>query len=524
MKTTLIAFLILNFFLTNAHGQSFSLNGNNLSSGFHNSGIFNTPLEWPKGSGKRLISFSGLTLSTFIDNKFAMVTAAYRGEYTPGYINNLGGFTGDKFRYYKFTRGDNCAASEDYRKWKEMIPHGAPYEDVNNNSAYDDCIDIPGVKNAYQTIFITLSDAFVDMRSPVGEIWGGITNPLLLAEVHITAWTYNYPGFEDVQFIKFEIINKNSKAWDRTQFTLTLDPEIGDGTDDAIGFQKEYDLAYAYNLGNMDGDGSGITYGAAPPAAGVMMLRGAVSKIGNNIDTLGLSSFTYCDDQPGDCSNCISNYIMGAYNFFSGYKSDGTSWINPVTCERTKLVYDGWDHTDGYVDNCRGDTICNIIADSAYNKLMIMSSGSEDFKVQPGDTQRIIISQLAARGTNHLNSIEKLKRLALMVKLFSPKIITDLEESYHTNVSVPAGYSLSQNYPNPFNPETVIEFSITAHENVKLQVYDINGRLLQVVTDKVYEAGTHSVTVNGVSLAAGIYFYTLETLSFKQTKKMVLIK
>ncbi|MBU1707629.1 T9SS type A sorting domain-containing protein, partial [bacterium] len=59
---------------------------------------------------------------------------------------------------------------------------------------------------------------------------------------------------------------------------------------------------------------------------------------------------------------------------------------------------------------------------------------------------------------------------------------------------------------------------------VSLKIFDVLGREVQVLVDGVQNAGSHTVIFNGSGLAAGIYFYRLQTGEFSETKKMVLLK
>jgi hypothetical protein len=99
---------------------------------------------------------------------------------------------------------------------------------------------------------------------------------------------------------------------------------------------------------------------------------------------------------------------------------------------------------------------------------------------------------------------------------FSDEIIVEVE--------APAEYSLEQNYPNPFNPSTNINFSLAEAGLVKMVVYDMLGQKVSVIVDEFREAGYHTVTFNASNLPSGLYFYTLESPQFKQTKKMLLTK
>lgn len=86
------------------------------------------------------------------------------------------------------------------------------------------------------------------------------------------------------------------------------------------------------------------------------------------------------------------------------------------------------------------------------------------------------------------------------------------------------GYKLYDNYPNPFNAITVIKYSIPKEGNVSIKVYDITGKELSTLINKVQRAGEYSLRFDGNSYSTGVYFYRMVTNDFTQTKKFVLIK
>jgi len=92
------------------------------------------------------------------------------------------------------------------------------------------------------------------------------------------------------------------------------------------------------------------------------------------------------------------------------------------------------------------------------------------------------------------------------------------------NNEVPKAYMLQQNYPNPFNPSTTIRFSIPTNGNVELKVYDLLGKEIAVLVNEYMPTGNYSVDFDASSISSGIYFYTLKSADFIETKKMVLIK
>jgi hypothetical protein len=92
------------------------------------------------------------------------------------------------------------------------------------------------------------------------------------------------------------------------------------------------------------------------------------------------------------------------------------------------------------------------------------------------------------------------------------------------NNEVPKTYSLQQNYPNPFNPVTSIRFSLPKADIVKLKVFDALGREVELLVNEQVNAGTHEIKFDASKLSSGIYFYTIKTPNFTETKKMMLIK
>ncbi len=89
---------------------------------------------------------------------------------------------------------------------------------------------------------------------------------------------------------------------------------------------------------------------------------------------------------------------------------------------------------------------------------------------------------------------------------------------------IPEKYSLSQNYPNPFNPETKISFNLPKSGPVSLKVYNLIGQEMVTIVAEIKNAGTYTYDFNGYNLSSGMYFYTLQTTDFKDTKKMTLVK
>jgi hypothetical protein len=89
---------------------------------------------------------------------------------------------------------------------------------------------------------------------------------------------------------------------------------------------------------------------------------------------------------------------------------------------------------------------------------------------------------------------------------------------------IPDKYELYQNYPNPFNPVTNIKFSLPVASRVKIDIFNILGEKVKTLIEQDIEAGLHAVIFNTENLTSGTYIYRLQTESFTQIKKMLLLK
>ena len=89
---------------------------------------------------------------------------------------------------------------------------------------------------------------------------------------------------------------------------------------------------------------------------------------------------------------------------------------------------------------------------------------------------------------------------------------------------IPSKYDLYQNYPNPFNPSTNIKFDVVKNGLVKLEVYDVTGRVVNTLVNSKLEAGSYQFTLDASLLPSGVYFYKIQAGDFLQTKRMILLK
>jgi hypothetical protein len=88
---------------------------------------------------------------------------------------------------------------------------------------------------------------------------------------------------------------------------------------------------------------------------------------------------------------------------------------------------------------------------------------------------------------------------------------------------MPTTYSLG-NYPNPFNSTTTFAFTLPEAGSVTLKIHDLLGREVATVLNSYKPAGAYEIHWSAAELPAGVYMYTLQSGSFKQTQKMLFLK
>lgn len=141
------------------------------------------------------------------------------------------------------------------------------------------------------------------------------------------------------------------------------------------------------------------------------------------------------------------------------------------------------------------------------------------------------IGFVAGKGTtSEPNSYSFSSPAITRTSLFRLKQI-DLDGKYAYSKSIEvegvkiSEFKLYQNYPNPFNPTTVISFNLPKAEKVELKVFDMLGREVKtLINNEAKSEGLHQITFDASNLSNGIYFYQITAGSFKQNKKMLLVK
>ena len=104
-------------------------------------------------------------------------------------------------------------------------------------------------------------------------------------------------------------------------------------------------------------------------------------------------------------------------------------------------------------------------------------------------------------------------------ELTATAISTGIDESGR-----PTAFGITGTMPNPFNPVVTIAYSLEEYRNMRLNIYNISGQLVETLVDGSIEAGRHSVVWNAAGHASGTYIVSLETQGKRDIRKITFMK
>lgn len=107
----------------------------------------------------------------------------------------------------------------------------------------------------------------------------------------------------------------------------------------------------------------------------------------------------------------------------------------------------------------------------------------------------------------------------LAIKWYIPETSVDGETE-----GIPIRFYLYQNYPNPFNAKTVISYALPITSDLRIEIYDIMGRVVETLVDGTKPAGMHRIIWDSGDNASGVYFYKINAGDFSEIRKMSVLK
>ena len=135
-----------------------------------------------------------------------------------------------------------------------------------------------------------------------------------------------------------------------------------------------------------------------------------------------------------------------------------------------------------------------------------------------------LTSAKTVRSQNYSFAVSADTALALALNNVQSAINSLVVTSVTEIGTTPKVFALGQNYPNPFNPATRINYSIPVSGLVSLKVFNILGSEVATLYSGQRQAGDYSITFDAGGLPSGVYFYRLQSSTFSETKKLILMK
>lgn len=454
----------------------------------------NSGFEYPRRSGKTAVFQSGFLWGGKVDGQIRVGGSVYRQGTVPGKILNSGvpatqlvGEDPDLPHVRNFrVRPDyltgsvqaeiddgegseseiRAAYERDWMDWP--AEDGAPFEDIDGDGIYDPAVDIPGVPGAAQTIWFVANDADPNQSQFMyGSLPMGI-------EQQVTVWGYNFAGpLGSMMFRKYKIINKSNTPITDMYVSMWNDPDLGDAADDFVGCDTTLSLAFCYNANPVD-----QIYGSTPAAVGFDFLQGPIvdgeptdTAIFNNQYVFGKKNLpmtahyffinpdaVYRDPTQGQYQGTLEwyNFLQGRVgttgDIFPDPNTGGTSvfalYGDPVTGEGW---LDGDQHPPG--DRRAG-----------------MASGP--FVMAPGDTQEVVVAEVAAIGANNIASVSLLKAYdAFAQDAYDRFFVLPSPPRIPNVTSVALDQKIVLNWG--FDLERVVETEAHNNENFAFQGYNV---------------------------------------------------
>ncbi|HEX2869172.1 MAG TPA: T9SS type A sorting domain-containing protein [Ignavibacteriales bacterium] len=393
----------------------------------------NAGFVYPKGSNKTAVFESGFLWGGIVNNEIRVNGSSYSSGLKPGKILP-GGVPEDpkNARVYRVRKdyktadlsseiSDNEGTESEIRErydndWKEWPAlDGAPYEDVDHNGVYDPAVDIPGEPGADETIWFAAND--LD-EAASKSLFG--SKPIGI-EMQCTVYAFRNPGIlRNMIFKRYKLINKSSTTVDKMYTMAWGDFDIGDATDDFEGCDTLLDLGYTYNAVPKD-----MLYQDTPPAAGFAVLQGPAVK-GSLSDTAYLNNRKLPGMMNLPMTSFSNVYVelaweepspIGAneyYRFMQG-KQGSIDLFFPVLDQfgggTTRFPYSG--------DPVAGTGYLDGILYPKGDRRMGVNSGP--FTMAPGDTQEVVLAEIAAGttpGVSNLQAVTLLKNSTSFAREF----------------------------------------------------------------------------------------------------------
>jgi hypothetical protein len=139
-----------------------------------------------------------------------------------------------------------------------------------------------------------------------------------------------------------------------------------------------------------------------------------------------------------------------------------------------------------------------VYANQSTNSSQWVEIGEYEFNANSED--RVIISNFGGDSFNYVVA-DAVRWVGLNEELTSNEPFLS---------QTPKSFELLRVYPNPFNPSTQIEYSLEQAGTVRLEVFDLQGRLVESLVNTQQQSGTHRIQWLASSQSTGLYFVRIQ--------------
>ncbi len=375
----------------------------------------------------------------------------------------------------------------------------APYIDKNNDGKYIPSDgDYPKIRGD-ESVFIIFNDNKEAHTESGGAILG--------FEFQETAYAFDCPAdsaLNNTIFIHYDIYNRSNENYHDVYMAIFTDFDLGYSYDDYIGCDSTRNLAYVYNALPVDSYGTANTYGANPPAQGVVFLSDTMTS-SMTFSNIGNSGGPFSPTDTGVYHAMQAIWGDGTHLTYGGNGYQGTSPSN--------FMYSGdpndsttWSENDPLTGSG------NVPID----RRAIQSIGP--FNLDAGAVKSIDIAYVFARDTTKSN----IQNVSVL------KYAVDKIQLYYDNDSIPCGGSFSaitpidkqgnaiKIYPVPTEGDLFIEY-LPISNTSNYEIYNMVGQLIQA--GGLNKQDLHKLNVK--NFKKGLYFMLIYDGENTLSKKFI---
>lgn len=370
--------------------------------------------------------------------------------------------------------------------YQYMIPgrQYAPFIDADADGIYNPTQgDYPKIQGE-QMMWIAYND-MVDVKQSTGSLGIGL-------EIHASMWCYKRNTIADnIVFVKYDVHNRGNLKLDSCKMALWANPDLGELEDDYAGVDTLRGMGYVYNSQPTDGSGqpgSG-TYGANPPAAGVLFLQNH----GFNSFLVNRGFLPYEQTEPHNAAEF--------YKVMTGHTIMGTP-INPIF-DNNYFMFNDKPGT-GPDDEC---TLNNGPSDRRFT----MATGL--FTLLPQSTEQVTMAFFISPDAGGCPNVDL---TGLNATADTARNLFDSPPPSPTSVT-PISRVPFRLYPNPTSDELILEAPKAFGPRTSCKVFDMLGR--EVLSPRHINA--NRIVLHTKALASGVYLIRLQDEDTYQTLQFV---